>query len=158
MTDTAEVSTEVLPGDNLRVLKATIAEYAPKILAIQSHIGAQRADIRKLKDDLAAKGIPRRAFNRAFQDWLQEQDDDGAAKRQAEDAAYSIAREALLLPPTAYDLNYDEETGEVDSAAPQPEPAPPVAAPSIPRAAPVPAAPPEGYSEAPDTLPPEVAS
>jgi uncharacterized protein (UPF0335 family) len=78
---------------NLTKLKKDLNSAAKKINAKKEERKAINDDINALRQDLAARGIPKAAFDMAlkYMNW----DED---KRKGWDAAFALAREAIGLP------------------------------------------------------------
>lgn len=85
---------------NLTELKKRIKDAADKVIAKKAERAEINNDIGAIKADMAANGIPRRAFNRALQDYEASKnvEPDEETNAATVDEAYVIAREALLIP------------------------------------------------------------
>ena len=89
-------------GHNLTQIKLAVKKASDQVRALKADNSANNTEIREIKAKLETMGITRRAFNRALADKeafdANESPDEAKANTEAEDQAYTIAREAMGLP------------------------------------------------------------
>tara|TARA_Y100000034_G_scaffold130139_1_gene187873 strand:- start:678 stop:1001 length:324 start_codon:yes stop_codon:yes gene_type:complete len=85
---------------NLTELKVDIKKAADHIIDLKAERAKINSAIGEVKAGMAVKGIPRRAFNRALQDYeaTKNVEPDDTTNAAVVDEGYVIAREALLIP------------------------------------------------------------
>lgn len=96
-TEPTAEATEPTPPRNDAALKKDINEAVKQIIAYKADRAAINGNINKIKSGIVSKGIPKRALNRAIQDFETFQTEDGNQTVRDETEAYWIAREAMGL-------------------------------------------------------------
>tara|TARA_Y100000310_G_scaffold341878_1_gene442687 strand:- start:1250 stop:1561 length:312 start_codon:yes stop_codon:yes gene_type:complete len=88
------------PSGNLTELKVYLKKTADHVIDLKAARAEINSQIGAAKAKVAAKGIPKRAFNRALQDYeaTKNVEPDETTDAATVDEAYVIAREALLIP------------------------------------------------------------
>lgn len=92
-----ELQNVVRDGGNTTELKREIKVAIDRVIALKAERRAASATINEIKSGLGKQGIPKKAFQRALEDFETHATDDGAAKQREIDAAYWITREAAGL-------------------------------------------------------------
>lgn len=107
-SEVGEEAPPALTGKDLTKLRKSIKAACKDIKKLKDQRSELSSQISAIKSDLAAQGIDKRTFQRAYEDWETQQTEEGERKLKQQATAASICREAIGLPQ----LDLFEENGK----------------------------------------------